>query len=107
MCPRAGGASASGPLPVDFSERLSVGVGRGGADEGEYWLWLMLFRGGTVGAGCPVALMDVVAPLWWDPGSFVGEVAAVSALCAEVSLVHRLSGPLGVVHLNRIILYGN
>ncbi|WP_209448844.1 hypothetical protein [Rhodococcus qingshengii] len=64
-----------------------MGAGRGGADEGEHWLWLMLFRG-TVGAGCPVMLMDVVAPLWWDPGSFVDEVAAVSALCAEVSLVH-------------------
>lgn len=83
-----------------------MGAGRDGVNEGEHWLWQILFRG-TVGAGCPVMLMDVVAPLWWDPGTFVDEVAAVSALRAEVSLVHRLSGPLGFVRLNRIILYGN
>ncbi len=44
----------------------------------------------TVGACRSVVVMDVVALLGWDPGSFVDEVAAVAALCAEVSLVHRL-----------------
>jgi len=52
-----------------FPGRVVSGCRPRRCQRGECWLWQM-FRG-TVGAGCPVVLMNVVAPLWWDPVTFV------------------------------------
>ncbi|MDJ0441439.1 hypothetical protein [Rhodococcus qingshengii] len=83
--------------PRTLQERVIVSGDASGvsSDERECRLLRTLLLLG-IGACCSVVLVDVVASLGWDPGAFVDEVAAVAALGAEVSLVHRLCGPFGV-----------